>query len=108
MTSPDPAGPLRAYLRVQRETDRQTIAIMRDVLRDTELQLRELERRPGIGASVRRTQLLAARGAALRATTRAWARLGNVIETQASAAAEAAAEANAKYDKAFLDRLGLT
>lgn len=70
--------------------------------------MQALESRSGIGAAVRRTQIAAARAAVLRSLTDAWARLGNVIETQAAAAALAAAEANAKYDAAFLDALGLS
>lgn len=108
MPSPDPAEPLRRYLRVQMDADRQTIAIMRGVLRDIENQMRLLEERQGIGAAVRRTQIAAARAAIQRRITEAWARLGNVIETQAAAAALAAAEAAAKYDRAFLDALGLS
>lgn len=107
-SSPDPKEPLRRYLQVQREADKRTLAIMRDVLHDIERQMRALEARRGVGAAVRRSQIAAARAAALRATERAWQRLGDNVRAQAAAAAKAAAEVAAKYDDEFLDRLGLS
>jgi hypothetical protein len=105
MTLPEPQ---RRALQRQQEIDREVIRLMQDALRDIDVHLRVLERKSGVGVAVRRSQIAAARAAILRGLTNSWARLGNVIETQAAATALAAAEANAKYDKAFLDALGLS
>lgn len=105
MATPEP---LRRYLQVQVAAEKEVIAILNQALSDIEGHLKSLEGKQGIGAAVRRTQISAARSATLRRLVEAWAKVGNVIETQAASAMLAAAQTAAKYDKEFLQRLGLS
>lgn len=108
MAAPDPADPLRRYLRVEQRANAQVVRIMRDALRDVDAQIAGLTDREGIGAIVRQTQLRAARISILRRLGAAWGELGEVIEVQAVAASIEAARGNARWDEDLLKRMGLT
>lgn len=100
--------PLRRALLLQQRADRETIRIMQEALHDIDRQLRILEHTSGVGAKVRRTQLQAARVAMQGSLAGAWKRLGDLIRAEAAEAAKQAARSAAKYDDAFLRRLGLS
>lgn len=108
MAATDPADPLRRYARVEQKANVQVVQIMRDAMRDIDVQLADLAGREGVGAIVRQTQLSAARVAILRRLGAAWGELGEVIEVQAVAASLEASRANARWDEDLLKRMGLT
>lgn len=104
MAAPDP---LRRALLLQRRADQETVRILKEALADIDRNLRDLERRGGIGAKVRRVQLQAARMQIHGSLAGAWKRLGDLARAEAAEAAKQASRAAAKYDEEFLRRLGL-
>lgn len=107
MAAPDPAGPLRRYLRIQTSAEKEVDAILRGAMGDVDKQLADLRKRGGIGAAIRRTQLQASRFAVLRVLADIWRRLGLLIRERSVDAALAATEEGARWDDDVLDRIGI-
>jgi hypothetical protein len=108
MAVPDPSDPLRRYLRIQGAAEKEVNEILRGALSDVDRQLRGLEGRTNIGSTVRRTQLQAVRLSLLEWIAEIWRRIGLLIRAKSVDAALAATAAAARWDNAFLDRLGMT
>jgi hypothetical protein len=81
--------PLITYLRVQRDFDRRMIAILSRSSERITAELRRLETRAGVGAAVRRDQLLLTQAAIQRELADLWTAVGR--ETLAGRATAAAA-----------------
>jgi hypothetical protein len=79
---PEPADWLRANLRVQVKADREVIAALKVAQRDINAQLRAIAGRGGVGAAVRREQLLFAKRAILREQATLWRRLGAIVQAR--------------------------
>lgn len=83
--------PLLAYLRVQRDREREMIAILQRASARINRELAYLANRPGIGAAVRREQLLMTKVAIHDEISAMWESLGRtVLAGRADAAAAAA------------------
>jgi hypothetical protein len=83
--------PLLAYLRVQRDREREMIAILQRSSARINRELAYLANRPGIGAAVRREQLLLTQVAIQREISDMWSSLGrSILAGRADAAAAAA------------------
>lgn len=108
MAAPDPADPLRRYIKVEQKANVEVVKILRSALHDIDKQLVSIAQREGVGAIVRQTQLSAARISILRRLGEAWGSLGDLIQVQAVEASVAASRANGQWDAALLRRMGLT
>lgn len=84
--------PLISYLRVQRDLDRQMIAILRRSSERISRELAHLATKPGIGAAVRREQLLLTQAAIHRELTTLWDGIGRTVMAGRETAAAAAVE----------------
>ena len=84
--------PLLAYLRVQRDREREMIAILQRTSQRINRELAYLANRPGIGAQIRREQLLLTQVAINREISTMWEGLGRVILAGRADAVAAAAE----------------
>ena len=85
--------PLMAYLRVQRATDRELIAILSRTNQRINRELAALERASGIGAAVRADQLRLTQIAIQRELSELWMALGRTVQARKADAAAAAIEA---------------
>lgn len=101
MATPDPRGPLNAYLRLQVKVDRRVLGILRGIQRDVEAQLRALTG-SGVGAAVRREQLRLVQAEIESAIRRGWVSLADVVHGEALVAAKAAVSANGDFDRGLL------
>lgn len=90
---------LERYITVQQASDRQLTQVLQGSLEAAGLAMQALEAKAGIGAQVRRTQLLGARGSLTKVLTDLYKLVGDNIREGQSKAAGAAAEA------AFKDEL---
>lgn len=103
---PEPSEWLARQLRVTRALDREVLAILQQSRRDINRMLREIESRPGIGAAVRREQLIMVRRNLLREQAGLWRRLGNVIGARRLEAAANAIQLGQKIDTVLLETFG--
>lgn len=85
--------PLISYLRVQRATARELVAILSRSSQRIARELSYLETRTGIGAAVRRDQLLLTQAAIQREIADCWLALGRTVQAGKADAAAAAIEA---------------
>lgn len=103
---PDPREWLGATIRTTQALDREVLAILRAARIDTNRMLREVEARSGIGAAVRREQLLIVRQNLLRQQAEIWRRLGKVIEARRLEAAANVIKLGGKIDAVLLGTVG--
>lgn len=90
---PEPVAktPLERYLVLQRALDRDVLAALRASASNIEAELRRLQARSGIGAAVRREQLVHSQVVIHNEMARYWAGVGDTVEAaRATAAAEGA------------------
>lgn len=86
------ASPLADYLKVQKATDQAILSTLRASAASIDSELRRLQSRTGVGAAIRREQLLMSQVAMQREMERLWTRVGDIVEVQKAVAAGAAAE----------------
>lgn len=86
------ASPLADYLKVQKATDQAILSTLRASAASIDSELRRLQSRTGVGAAIRREQLLMTQVAMNREMERLWTRVGDIVEAQKAAAAGVAAE----------------
>lgn len=107
-TEPQPspkANWLDRYIRLQKKYDRKVDAELRDAADSAQQAVAALDGKPGVGAAVRRTQLIGNQGAITRVISQLYKSLGDVIRAgQAEATAEAI-EANLEAEMPVLDRI---
>lgn len=85
--------PLIDYLKVQRTSDRELVAILSRSYQRINRELKALEQRHGIGAAVRREQLLLTQVYLQREIADLWLALGRTVQARKADAAAAAIEA---------------
>lgn len=105
---PEPQEWPTAYARVQQFADRDIIVMLRQAYRDINKQLALLDDRPGIGAAVRREQLLAIQKNILRSQADIFRKTGDVIRARRAEAAARAIQLGDAIDVALLERAGAT
>jgi hypothetical protein len=81
---------LLRYIRVQKASDAQVTAALRDALDSVDTAMRRLEGKPGVGAATRRAQLLGNHGEISKALSILYNKLGDIIREGQSNAAEQA------------------
>lgn len=106
MPAPQPADWSAAYARVQRLADRDVLAILQQAARDVNRMLREMAQREGIGAAVRREQLLTVRRNLLREQAVVFQRLGDVISARRLEAAARAVQLGSAVDSVLFEAAG--
>lgn len=87
---PVPSTWIQRYLALQERYDARIDKLLEQAAKDIESQIKAIADKPGIGAEVRRTQLIGARGAVTKALAEFWIRVGNTVR---AGRAEAKAEA---------------
>lgn len=110
MPAPDPTEWLSAYARVQRLTDREILAILRQSSRDVGRMLRAIAAREtrGIGIAVREQQLLVVRQNLLLKQAEIFGKLGDVVSKRRAEAAARAIRLGTAFDAALMERAGAT
>lgn len=98
--------PLNKYLSLQVKADREVLALLRSMQRDTEVMLRGLPK-SGVGAIVRREQLRLAQRAIEDSINATWLKLSDIIERQSLVAASDAVLVNGEFDRVLV-RAGLS
>jgi hypothetical protein len=99
---PDPAIWLNAQLRIQLKADREVLAALKVAQRDINRQLRAIASRGGVGATVRREQLLFAKRAILREQAMLWRSLGQIVDARRAEAAAAIIRVGRDLDSVLL------
>lgn len=89
-STPEDSEWLRAYAKVQTVTDRQILAVLHNAYRDISRMLRALEGKQGIGAAVRREQLLLVRQSILTRLAQIYREMNLIIVAQRLEAGAAA------------------
>lgn len=102
----DPASWLRAYAKVQQTTDAQILAVLRKATTDITRMIREISRRPGVGALVRVAQLTHIKRELLAEQVRIYTRLGDIISRTQVEAALAAIRLGNTLDEVLLRGAG--
>lgn len=105
---PEPQEWPTAYAKVQRMADRDIILMLRRAYRDINRQLALLDGRQGIGAAVRREQLLAIQKNILRMQAEIFRKTGDVVRARRAEAAARAIQLGNAIDLALLERAGAT
>lgn len=103
---PEPSEWLSRQLRTTQALDREVLAILQQSRRDINKMLREIEGRPGVGAAVRREQLILVRRNLLREQAALWRKLGNVIGARRLEAAANAIKLGQMIDNVLLGTFG--
>lgn len=98
--------PLMAYLRVQELHDRNMLILLRRTSSRIDTQLKGLAGAQGVGAAVRRDQLVMAQRSIQGEISRLWAAIGAQVKADRVAAATAAGEMMADYDAVLLRAVG--
>lgn len=108
MAVPEPQEWITAYARVQKITDREVLAVLRQAARDVNRQLKILSEQEGIGAAVRRDQLAVIKRNLLREQAVIFRRLGDIISARRLDAAARAVQMGSAIDSALLEAAGRT
>lgn len=103
---PDPRDWLRKHLATMRTADRQVLAAIEQARRDINKMLREVEARPGIGAAVRREQLLLIKRNLMREQSKLWRKVGEITRARRLEAAANAIQLTQAIDSMLLVRFG--
>lgn len=82
MATPDPLDWLRANLAVQVKADREVLAALRQAQVDINRQLRSIASRGGVGAAVRREQLLLSKRVIMAEQAKLWRKLGDIVRAR--------------------------
>lgn len=106
MTAPADQEWLGGTIRTLRRADRDVLKILEQSRRDIERMFKELEKRPGIGALIRREQLLLVKRNLQREQAKIWTRLGDVIQARRLEAAARATDLHQQTDVGLLQKLG--
>lgn len=105
-SAPEPADWIKAYAKVQKVADKQVLAALRASFRDINKMLKILEGASGIGAAVRREQLLLVRQTILARMAELYRQLGQIIIAQRLEAAAAAVNLMAQTDAVLFAAAG--
>lgn len=100
--APEPADWLRAQLRITTVADREVLRAVQDARVEILRMLRGIASRPGVGAAIRREQLLLAKREMLRVEADLWRRLGNIIQARRLQAASNVIGLGEKLDAIIL------
>jgi hypothetical protein len=106
MAAPAQQEWLGGTIRTLRRADRDVLQILEQSRRDIELMFKEIEKRPGIGALIRREQLLLVKRNLQREQAKIWTRLGDVIQARRLEAAVRAIDLARRTDASLLQSLG--
>lgn len=93
---------LLPYIRVQQSSDRKINKALHDAMLDADKAIQSIVGKPGVGAAVRRAQLVGTRGALTKIINALYGKVEEVVRTGQIDAAEAAFQAGFKWDKAIL------
>ena len=91
------------YITVQEAADRKIDAALRQARDEAEREIRRLAGKDGVGASVRRSQLVGTRGAITRILARLFQSIRSTIEEAQVEAARAAREATVEWERELLE-----
>lgn len=105
-TMPEPADWSAAYARVQQLADRDVLRLLQQAYRDVNNMLKEMARREGIGAAVRREQLQTVKRNLLREQAAIFNRLGDIVSARRVEAAARAVRLGATVDSVLLTAAG--
>lgn len=97
--------PLITYLRIQQATDRRVLASVRRAAVGVDQELRRLQARSGVGAAMRREQLVRSQAAINRRLESLFSELGDVTHAGRAAAAAAGAESILRESESLLKRM---
>lgn len=105
-TAPDPKAWLTSPLRVMQETDREVIRLLQAARDDINRMLRDLARRDGVGAAIRREQLLLAKREIIRRQAELWRDLGDLVRARRLEAAARSLDVGRQLDAYLLGKVG--
>lgn len=108
MAVPEPQAWISAYARVQKIADREVLSVLQLAHRDVIRMTRALAEQNGIGAAVRRDQLLVIQRNLLREQAVIFRRLGDIVAARRLDAAARAVQLGSAIDSALLDAAGRT
>lgn len=106
MAIPKPEEWIAAYAKVQVAADRDILALLRSAYADIDQQLKSLAKQKGIGAAVRREQLLTIKRSILRQQAIVFRRVGSVITARRLEAAARAVALGSRIDSVLLSSTG--
>jgi hypothetical protein len=104
---PEPRDWLIRQLHVMRAADRDVLALLKSFRDDVNRMLREVERRPGIGAAVRQQQLLLIKRNLQLEQAKLWRSLGEVVKARRLEAAARAIDLGKAVDTFLLTTAGV-
>lgn len=96
---------LLRFLAVQKASDAQVAAVLQAALDSLDKHLSSIEAKPGVGAAVRRAQLLGNRGVITMVLSSLYKNLGDVVREGQANAAQAATEAELYSASKIYDRI---
>jgi hypothetical protein len=91
--------PLLAYLKVQEQFEREMLYVLQRSASRIERELRSMERKSGIGAEIRRSQLRSTKAAINREVASLWRLMGSEVNARRAEAAAAAVENMFTYER---------
>jgi len=89
-------------MKVEKASDKDIIEALEEAAKAAQEAVEELMSKPGIGAAVRRAQLIGGHGAITKVLHKLYRRLGFIITDQQEAAIQAAIEANLEWQQRIL------
>jgi hypothetical protein len=101
----EPKSWLTRYIGVQRRYDAEIERMLREAEADVDTKIRSIMNKPGIGAKVRRTQLVGTRGALHRTIASLWRAMGELIQAGRRDAAAAAIAQSLDWDDVLLRKV---
>lgn len=96
---------IRRYILLQQRYDVRLDRLLERVAKDLDKQIKELGDKPGIGAQVRRQQLIGSRGVITRLLREFWLETGDLVRAGREEAADTALDAGFDWDEILLARL---
>lgn len=96
---------LLQYIQLQRRQDIKLDKILREAAADAEKAVRALGDRPGIGAAVRKAQLIGAQGAITRVLATLWREVGQLVRSGRTEAQAEALSMSFDWDEVLLARI---
>lgn len=96
---------LLRYIELQRQSDKKLDKILREAAADAEKAVKALGDKPGIGAAVRRAQLIGAQGAITRVLAAFWREVGSLIRSERVRAQSEALSMSFDWDEVLLARV---
>lgn len=96
---------IRRYASLQSRYDRKLDRLLIRVSNDLEKQIRELDGKNGVGAQVRRQQLIGAQGVVRKLLREFWLEAGELVRAGREEAADTALDAGFEWDEILLNRI---